>query len=186
MIGHASEPLFSSLERVEKGRACCCRRRGASVAPYAPRYSCCCCCSIPTMNTQRLSYIAQLHKTFVLQSSGWITDQTCIASIMGSTTFWSHNWIFVRTDCSWVCHIKMILLKSFISTTTTGIERSCLRYLPLLWPVWQSGAAVEHNDVILTLGLLSKQYVAHTPTSHVSLFTGWNVQVSLLCSLTLN
>ena len=88
--------------------------------PYAPRYSCCWWCSIPTMNTQRLSYIAQLHKTFVLQqSSGWITDQTCIASIIGSTTFWSHNWIFVCTPCSWVCHIKMILLKSFISRTTT-------------------------------------------------------------------
>ena len=97
MIGHASEPLFSSLERVEKGRACCCRRRGASVAPYTPRYSCCCCCSIPTMNTQRLSYIAQLHKIFVLQqSSGWITDQTCIASIMGSTTFWRLNfWMHI-------------------------------------------------------------------------------------------
>ena len=39
------------------------RRRGASVAPYAPRYSYCC-CPIPTMNTQRLSYIAQFHKTF--------------------------------------------------------------------------------------------------------------------------
>ena len=52
--------------------------------------------------------------------------------------------------------------------TTTGIERSCLRYLPLFWPVWQSGAAVEYNDIILTLGLLSKQHVAHTPISHVS------------------
>ena len=30
-------------------------------------------------------------------------------------------------------------------------------------------AAVKHNDVILTLGLLSKQHVAHTPISHVSL-----------------
>ena len=65
--------------------------------PYAPRYSCCWWCSIPTMNTQRLSYIAQLHKTFVLQqSSGWITDQTCIASIMGSTTFWRLNfWMHI-------------------------------------------------------------------------------------------
>ena len=27
------------------------------------------------------------------------------------------------------------------------------RYLPLLWPVQQLGAAVEHNDVMLTLGL---------------------------------
>ena len=53
--------------------------------------------------------------------------------------------------------------------TTTGIERSCLRYLPLFWPVWQSGAAVEYNDIILTLGLLSKQHVAHTP------ITQWNM-----------
>ena len=32
------------------------------------------------------------------------------------------------------------------------IERSHWQYLPLLWPVRQSGAAVEHNDVILSLG----------------------------------
>ena len=32
--------------------------------------------------------------------------------------------------------------------TTTGIERA--QYLPLLWPVLKSGAAVEPNDVILT------------------------------------
>jgi hypothetical protein len=53
-------------------------------------------------------------------------------------------------------------------TRTSRIERSCLRYLPLLWPR-QLGAAVEHNDVILTLGLLSKQHIAHNPMSHVSL-----------------
>ena len=49
------------------------------------------------------------------------------------------------------------------------IERSRSRYLPLLWLVRQSGAAVEHNDVKVTLGLLSKQHVTHTPISHVSL-----------------
>ena len=49
----------------------------------------------------------------------------------------------------------------------TGIERSRLLYL--LWSVWQSGAAVEHNDVILTSNLLSKQHVTHTPISLVSL-----------------
>ena len=47
----------------------------------------------------------------------------------------------------------------------------CDTYLPLLWPVQQSWAAVEHNDVILTLGLLSKQHVAHTAISHVSLLS---------------
>ena len=31
------------------------------------------------------------------------------------------------------------------------------------------GAAVKHNDVILTLGLLGKQHVKHTPINHVSL-----------------
>ena len=46
-----------------------------------------------------------------------------------------------------------------------------MQYLPLLWPVRQSGAAVEHIDVILTLGLLSKQHVSHTPISHVSLIS---------------
>ena len=48
------------------------------------------------------------------------------------------------------------------------IECPSLRYLPL--PVQHSGAAGEHNDVIVTLGLLSKQNVMHTPRSHVSLF----------------
>ena len=52
---------------------------------------------------------------------------------------------------------------------TSRIECSRLLYLPLLWPVRQSGAAVKHNDVILTLCLLSKQHVSHTPISHVSL-----------------
>ena len=31
--------------------------------------------------------------------------------------------------------------------TMTGIERVCERYLPLLWPEWQSGAALEPNTV---------------------------------------
>ena len=53
--------------------------------------------------------------------------------------------------------------------TMTGIEHYRLRYLPLLWPVRQSGASVEHNDVILTLGLLSKQQITHTSISHISL-----------------
>ena len=35
----------------------------------------------------------------------------------------------------------------------TGIEHARAQYLPLLWPVRQSGAAAEHNDVILYLGL---------------------------------
>ena len=38
-----------------------------------------------------------------------------------------------------------------------------------LWLVRQSVAAVKHNDVILTLGLLGKQHVKHTPINHVSL-----------------
>ena len=49
------------------------------------------------------------------------------------------------------------------------IERSRLQYLPLVWPVRQSGAAVEHNDVILTLGLHTTCRVLHTSKSHVSL-----------------
>ena len=54
-------------------------------------------------------------------------------------------------------------------TRTSRIERSCLQYLPLFWPVWQSRATVEHNDVINILGLHSKHLVTHTPISHVSL-----------------
>ena len=52
------------------------------------------------------------------------------------------------------------------SKRMSRIECSRSQYLPLLWPVQQSWAAVEHNDVILTLGLLSEH---HTPISHVSL-----------------
>ena len=47
-----------------------------------------------------------------------------------------------------------------------------VRYLPLLWPVRQSGAAVEHNDLILILGLHTTSRVVHTPISHVSLHSG--------------
>ena len=35
--------------------------------------------------------------------------------------------------------------------------------------VQQLEAAVEPNDVIVTLGLLSKQHIMHTPISHISL-----------------
>ena len=49
------------------------------------------------------------------------------------------------------------------ASTTTGIERA--QYLPLLWPVRQSGAADEHNDVILYLCLHTTDRVKHTPIS---------------------
>ena len=45
-------------------------------------------------------------------------------------------------------------------------------YLPLVWLVRQTWAAVEHNDVILTLGLHTTGPAAHTPISHVSLCKG--------------
>ena len=44
-----------------------------------------------------------------------------------------------------------------------------MQYLPLLWRVRLSGAAVEYNDVIVNLSLLSKQDIRHTPISHISL-----------------
>ena len=44
-----------------------------------------------------------------------------------------------------------------------------MKYLPLLWLVRQLGAAVKHNDVILTLGLHTTGRVGHTPKSHISL-----------------
>ena len=52
--------------------------------------------------------------------------------------------------------------------TTTRIERARVRYLPLLWPERQSGAAVEHNDVILTLG----SNVSATPIGQMGLEMG--------------
>ena len=39
---------------------------------------------------------------------------------------------------------------SLFTTTTTGNEAARAQYLPLLWPVRQSGAAIKPNDVILT------------------------------------
>ena len=55
-------------------------------------------------------------------------------------------------------------------TRTSRIELSCLPYLPMLWPVRQSGAAVEHNDVIVTLGLLRKQHEAQSGTILQTIF----------------
>ena len=57
----------------------------------------------------------------------------------------------------WFCsriyiHILVCCSKEVYPTTTTGIRAVRARYMPLLWPVPQSGAAVEHNDVILSLG----------------------------------
>ena len=55
------------------------------------------------------------------------------------------------------------------ATRMSRIERSCLQYLPLFWPVRQSRATVKHNDIINILGLHSKHAVTHTPISHISL-----------------
>ena len=52
------------------------------------------------------------------------------------------------------------------------IERVHPPYLPLLWPVQQSEAPVEHNEVLLTLGLNTANCVTHTSLSHVSLVGG--------------
>jgi hypothetical protein len=45
------------------------------------------------------------------------------------------------------------------------------QYLPLLWPERQSGAAVEHIDVILT-NLMTSYWLDYTPIGHVSLLPG--------------
>ena len=58
-----------------------------------------------------------------------------------------------------------VKLGSSQTTTTTGIERARAQYLPLLWPVRQSGGAVEHNNVILYLGLHTTGRVTQTPIS---------------------
>ena len=85
------------------------------------------------------------------------------------------------------CHISSIINASnaFLSTTWPGlgscirvaqrywlnrIERSHSWSLPLLWPVRQLEADVKHNDVIVTLGLLSKQHVART---HIQVIFLW-------------
>ena len=52
-------------------------------------------------------------------------------------------------------------------------QQEWVGYLPFIWLVWQSGTAVEHNDVIVTLGLVSIQHVAKTPVSHVSWSSIW-------------
>ena len=49
--------------------------------------------------------------------------------------------------------------------TTTGIGRA--RYLPLVWPVQQSGAAVEHKDVIMTLFTYHWPRRAHSYKSYL-------------------
>ena len=59
-----------------------------------------------------------------------------------------------RTMSGWVFHqVEYLHHEGGHPTTTTGIEAVRARYLPLLWPVRQLGAAVEHNDVILYLSL---------------------------------
>ena len=64
--------------------------------------------------------------------------------------------------------VTFICLSHKKAMRTSRIERSRSQYLPLLWPLRQLGAAVQHNGVILTLGLLRKQDVTHTHISHVS------------------
>ena len=49
-----------------------------------------------------------------------------------------------------------------LDNKTSRNKSSFLQYLPLFWPVRQSGAAV-------TLGLLSRQHAVHTPIRHISL-----------------
>ena len=50
-------------------------------------------------------------------------------------------------------------------TRTSRNEHVRTPYLPLLLPAWHLGAAVEHNDAILTLGLYTTSRVAHTRIS---------------------
>ena len=54
-------------------------------------------------------------------------------------------------------------------TTTTGIERAHHICLWFCQNGSQSGASVQHNDVILTLGLQTTGHAAHTPIDHVTL-----------------
>ena len=102
----------------------------------------------------------------------------CFWSNIEGNTFWwlqidSLQWTYYQVYSDhYLIKIQYLYqsdLIALVQLTMTWIERSRLRYLPLLCPVRQLGAAVEHNNVILTLGLLSKQHVPHTSISHVSL-----------------
>ena len=79
------------------------------------------------------------------------------------------TFFFVSSEVFWT----FLVLGPILAHQTTKFELSgwfpLSRHLPLHWLLRQSGAAVEHNDAIVTLSLLGKQYVAHTAISHVSL-----------------
>ena len=76
---------------------------------------------------------------------------------------------FPKQICFMIC--KNLLMRGFVAISrntsiesmvellavndTTGNEAVRAQYLPLLWPVQQSGAAVEPNDVILTNLMMS-------------------------------
>ena len=58
--------------------------------------------------------------------------------------------------------IYISLAVTYINNNNWDWNRTHARYLPLLWPVQQSGAAIEHNDVILT-NLKTSYWLNHTP-----------------------
>ena len=61
------------------------------------------------------------------------------------------SYVNIVNEC--LLGVKLYFLDKFsrpVPTTTPGIEHACVRYLPLLQRIQHLGAAVEHNDVILT------------------------------------
>ena len=78
-----------------------------------------------------------------------------ISTKQGSWQFWSvYPWdkyqkdIFSHTFQE--SNVDIYMLYQGRNRLRNRIEAARAQYLPLLWPVRQSGAAVEHNDVILT------------------------------------
>ena len=122
-------------------------------------------------------YLFVLLLQFQLLSSAhqrkWECERQKQFSITSKIYFWQLPFSGMTTVLSCMMLKKRLVAseqqQKFVlySTTVTGF----LRYLPLVWPVRQSKAAVEHNDVILT-----SLCVVHTPISHVSLVVleHWN------------
>ena len=80
----------------------------------------------------------------------------------------------MQASCAhWLKGVLEIYIYNTKQRERVGLN-ACVRDICLCFGWYSSahvqwGPAVEYNDVIVTLGLLCKQHVAHTPISHISL-----------------
>ena len=74
---------------------------------------------------------------------------------IGCLKFAKDDLIVIDWYCQKLCAFGASLQLCSASMTTTGIEHACVcvLYLRLLWLVWQSRGALEHDAIILYLGL---------------------------------